>query len=96
MSDTGSEHRSGRGNQGSSEVSQAVVYAIADAEGVSPVQIHPPLATAIDTDALDRLVANMSSDPDAPDGMVRFSYNGYTVTVTEPGDVSVTRISQAT
>lgn len=89
------EHGSNAGSPERREVSQAVVHAVAAAEGVSPLEVHPPLATAIDTDALDRLVANMASAPDAPDGVVRFSYNGYAVTVTEHADVSVSRYDRA-
>lgn len=62
-------------------LSQAVIMAVADAEGVDPVDL-PPLAEAIDPDALDQL---LSGD----EGQVRFNYNGYGVTVDQRGVVDL-------
>lgn len=67
--------------------SQAVVDAVAEAEGVSPLELRP-LARAIDSDALDALVASMDGRPDGSAG-VEFAYGGYLVTVTGDGRVHV-------
>lgn len=75
-----------------SSASTAVVSAIADAEGISPLDVRPPLASVIDSDALDRLVASMTGWTDEPSGVVEFMYNGYVVSVTGNGVVSVNEI----
>lgn len=75
-----------------SSASTAVVSAIADAEGISPMDVRPPLASVIDPDALDRLVASMTGWTDEPSGVVEFMYNGYIVSVTGNGDISVSEI----
>ncbi|MFB6129826.1 MAG: HalOD1 output domain-containing protein [Salinigranum sp.] len=67
----------------STSPSIAVVEAVAAAAEVSPADVDPPLAAAIDPDALDRLFA-----PDT-DGRVTFPYAGHEVTVTSDGLVTV-------
>jgi hypothetical protein len=62
--------------------SQAVVEAVASAEGLDPLELPVPLYDAIDPDALDALFQD-----DDTDGRVEFSYYGYDVTVTDVGDV---------
>lgn len=82
--------RSTRSSVVDQSVTQAVVAAVADADGVSPVEVTPPLYEAIDPDALETVVASMTSGPDEPAGRVEFAYSGYEVVVTEDGEVSVT------
>ena len=53
-------------------------------EGVDPVDLTPPLYDAIDTDALDKLVATTSTSPQA-DLDVTFTYQGYNITVADGG-----------
>jgi hypothetical protein len=67
------------------ELSQAVVDAVADAEGVEPTEL-PPLFSAIDPDALDALF-QPASDETVVTGSVRFRYAGYDVNVNEDGSV---------
>ena len=67
---------------GGDEVSIDVVMAVAVAEDVAPTELSP-LATAIDPDALDALVASMD------EGTVTFSYSGYRVTVAADGQVDI-------
>ncbi|WP_424004915.1 HalOD1 output domain-containing protein (plasmid) [Haloarcula salina] len=66
------------------EPSEAVVEAVADAENVSPWELAPPLAYVVDPDALDSLFARPETD-----GVVRFRYCGYTVSVLASGAVDV-------
>lgn len=66
-----------RGREGESLVA-AVVTTVADAEGVSPLELDP-LATVLDAEALERLVT-----PDAGRVVVEFRYSGYDVTVESP------------
>lgn len=70
-------------------VSEAIVTEIADAKGVSPLDVSPPLYEAIDPDALEAVVASMQSQPTEPAGRLEFAYSGYDVTVTEEGGVSI-------
>lgn len=72
-------------------VTEAIVDAIADAEGVSPLDLEPPLAAAVDPDALEGLVESMGRSPGDEPGHVQFIYSGYTVTVAGGGDVAVQR-----
>ena len=71
-------------------VSEAVVRAVADAKGVSPLDVNPPLASVIDPDALENVVASMDDPASESANRVEFVYSGYTVTVTDD-DVSVAR-----
>jgi len=69
-------------------VSERVIQAIADREGVSPLDISPPLFDAIDPDALDRLYGNGRSGTS-----VAFEYSGYRVSVRPDGRVELTPLS---
>lgn len=71
------------GSSGTDELSTDVITAIADEEGVDPMDLEPPLYEVVDLDALEMLF-----DRDA-DGRFVFSYNGYDVTVTSGGEVSI-------
>lgn len=73
----------------STTVSEAVVNAVADEEGVSPIDVSPPLYAVVDPDALDELVSSMNRWSDEPRGGVVFSYAGYEVTVSGSGEVSL-------
>ncbi|MEM4781832.1 MAG: HalOD1 output domain-containing protein [Halalkalicoccus sp.] len=75
-----------------SSVSESIVVAVADEEGVSPME-GPPLYSAIDPDALDTFVDSLDGTRDEPRGTVTFAYGGYEVTVTGAGDISITKMS---
>lgn len=72
-----------------SSVSEAIVVAVADEKGVSPME-GPPLYSAIDPDALDTFIDSLNGTRDELMGTVTFAYGGYEVTVTGAGDISVT------
>lgn len=69
-------------------VSAAVVDAVAEAKGVSPTEVRPPLHRVVDADALNQL---FQSNRDAPgeEPRVSFCYAGYEVTVRGQGEVVV-------
>ncbi|UPV99123.1 hypothetical protein M0R88_11360 [Halorussus gelatinilyticus] len=73
---------------GTSTISQSVVEAVAEAEDVDPMELSPPLYEVIDPDALDQVFA-ASPTNGRMDGQVTFTYNGYEVTVSGDGYVSV-------
>lgn len=70
----------------SERLSEAVVRAVADAEGVDPIDLDTPLYEAIDPDALDRL---FESQKGRPTGRLTFSYRGYDVCVTADGQLTL-------
>lgn len=78
------------GSSDDENVSEAVITAVADAKGVSPMDVTPPLYDVVDPDALEAIVASMTRGPDESAGRVEFSYGGYAITVTCEGQVSVT------
>lgn len=63
-------------------LSNAVVQAVADADGVDETELEKPLADVIDPDALDRLFRDST-------GSLSFRYLGYTVNVDHSGTVDV-------
>lgn len=65
-------------------VSRAIVEAIADKEGLDPVELTPPLYEVIDPDALERIFADTSTV-----GSVTFTYENYEVTVRSDDHISV-------
>lgn len=77
---------------GSPLPSRAVIEAVAAAEGVDPTDIEPPqyepLYTVIDPEALDELFWPHGSTQRGT-GVVHFTYEGYDVTVSSDGSVSV-------
>lgn len=73
-----------RVGDGAAPLTMDVVAAIAEHEGVDPMDLDPPLFEVVDPDALDNLFNEAASN-----GRVTFSYNGAAVTVTSEGDVRV-------
>lgn len=77
--------------------SQAVVEALADAEGVSPAELSPPeyepLHTVIDVEALDSLFESRVDGRPRSDGSVSFQYCGYTVRVDAEGEVTLEEVA---
>jgi hypothetical protein len=66
-----------------------VVEVVADAEGIDPTELEPPLYESIDPTALDDLF-DASTDPIAArDACLRFDYCGYDVTVRSNGAVDL-------
>ena len=74
-------------------VSFEVIAAIADAEGVDPMDIEPPeydaLYDVINPEALDALFAPREDGTPRGTGRVEFPFCGYQVVVTSDGEVDV-------
>ena len=79
--------KSGTGLQ--SHPSTAVIEAIAEYEGLDPVELEPPLFEVIDPDALDALVGNEESGQAQSDIAVQFTYNQCRVKVSSDGSIEV-------
>lgn len=73
------------------EPTQRIVQAIADAEGVEPVDLDPPLFDVLDGDLLNALVSSNETNADDPSLEMTFEYLGYTVYVAAGGTVSVSK-----
>jgi len=73
---------------GQTPISLAVVEAVAAAEGVDPLDLPVPLATVVDTDALDALFRGKS-------GRVSFDYFGYRISVDSDRTVAVAPATEA-
>lgn len=76
--------------------SQAIVEAVASAEGVDVVDLRPPayepLYSAIDPEALD-LMFDHSAESSRSDIRVSFTYEGYDILVYDGGRVDVSEAS---
>jgi len=72
-------------------LSFAVITAVADREGIDPVDLEPPeydtLYSVVNPEALDSLFAPVQDTRTA--GRVEFPFCGYDVVVTSDGDVEL-------
>lgn len=69
-------------------LSERVIYELATAQNVKPIEMDWPLNDSVDPDALDALFApRHDGTPRAGSGSVEFSSNGYRVVVRKNGDV---------
>jgi hypothetical protein len=69
-------------------VSESVVEAVAEAEGVAPSDLRTALYGAVDPDALEQLFAPRPT-VERLEGCLTFRYHGYEVTVRSGGSVTV-------
>ncbi|WP_306057355.1 HalOD1 output domain-containing protein [Natronococcus wangiae] len=63
---------------------EAIVDQVAELEDASPIELEPPLYSAIDTEALDRLFRSVDGR-----GCVVFEWLGYEITAYQSGQVTV-------
>jgi len=71
------------------DTTQRIVEAVADSEGVEPVDLDPPLFDVLDGDLLNALVQS-NERSDATDSLeLSFTYHGYHVYVEAGGTVTV-------
>lgn len=70
-------------------IAEAVVTAVAEAEGVEPSALERPLTAVVDPDALEALFAPTADGRSRADGRVAFTYCGHRVVVDGAGDVDV-------
>lgn len=72
-----------------------IVSSVAEAKGVSPGELDPPLYDAVDPDALERLFETGGPPGEPPSVVVRFTYCGFDVRVTA-STVSVSEAVEST
>ncbi|MXV64284.1 hypothetical protein GS429_19880 [Natronorubrum sp. JWXQ-INN-674] len=72
-------------------VSFDIIAAVAEQEGVDPIDIEPPeyeaLYNAINPEALDALFAPRENGSSRSNGRVEFTFSGYQIVVTGDGEV---------
>ncbi|ADD07241.1 uncharacterized protein Nmag_3699 (plasmid) [Natrialba magadii ATCC 43099] len=71
----------------SEQVSHRVVETVAEADGIDPTEVKPPLYNVVDPTALNRLFDDLSTH--SRHGHVSFPYRDYTVTVHSSGRVEL-------
>ncbi|WP_254861978.1 HalOD1 output domain-containing protein [Halovivax gelatinilyticus] len=69
---------------GESSVTQTVVESVAEAEGIDPLELSPPLYDVVDTEALETLFADKKGL-----GKIIFNYKTFEVSVFSDGYVSI-------
>ncbi|WP_324760883.1 HalOD1 output domain-containing protein [Haloarcula sp. GH36] len=62
-----------------------IVDAVAEAEGVEPVALDPPLAKIVDPDALETLIEDSATS----NLEIQFAYRGHDIVVDDSGRVQV-------
>ena len=76
-----------------SSISFQVITAVADREGIDPVELEPPeydaLYDVVNPEALDSLFASRENGTDRASGRVEFTFCGYDVVVTGDGEVEL-------
>lgn len=72
-----------------SKPSLRVLEAIADAEGVSPTALEPPLNDVVDPASLDRLFEPTATGDSTQGRQVSFRYREYDVTISSNGTVEL-------
>lgn len=78
--------------QNSESITLEIVQKVAQSKGVDPIDLHPPLHTTIDTEALNNLFKSTKNGQ--REGTVRFEYNGHVVQVEADGTVEVENDTQ--
>ncbi len=62
-----------------------IIDAVAEAEGVEPVALDPPLAEFVDPDALETLIEDSATSTLE----IQFAYRGHDIVVDDSGRVQV-------
>ncbi len=79
---------------GGESLSLKVVTAVAEREGIDPMELEPPeyeaLYDVVNPEALDSLFAPRQNGTGRASGRVEFTFCGYDVVVTSDGDVTLT------
>ena len=83
---------------GTGELTTAIIYAIATAEGVAPIEVKsPPLYDSVDVPAIENAFFGQETNGEARQGVgtVEFPYDDYLVKVTSEGWIHIYEPSDA-
>lgn len=75
------EQRALKEQRGGESVTGRVVREVAEREGVDPIELTPPLNTAVDTDALESMFSDSVSGKRREGIRIEFDYCGYDIVV---------------
>ena len=78
-----------RRRHSSETTSDTVIRKIATADGIDPVELHPPLHDVIDPDALNAIFTPRPDGTPRTAGQVTFRWDQYHVTVHSDGEIRV-------
>lgn len=73
----------------SRQVSTQIIEAVADCEGVDPLDLQPPLYEVVDPEALEALFGSTVAGTERR-GRIEFTYAGYRITVAVAGERTIT------
>ncbi|WP_247003989.1 HalOD1 output domain-containing protein [Halosolutus gelatinilyticus] len=80
-------------------LSYKVIAAIAEREGIDPIDLEPPeydaLYDAVNPEALDSLFAPRENGASRSTGRVEFPFCGYHVAVTDSGEVELAELERS-
>jgi len=76
----------------SNSVSWAIIETVAEAEGVDPIELEPPLYEKIDPDALNQLLQPTTARKSTSVDCLTFTYSGYEVTVYSDNRVTIQKL----
>ncbi|MFB6202448.1 MAG: HalOD1 output domain-containing protein [Halorhabdus sp.] len=66
-----------------------IVHRVADKEDVHPTELDCTLGDVVDPEALDQLLESLEENGQDSVGVLRFGFCGYTVRVSEAGDIDL-------
>lgn len=75
--------------QSNEKPSQTVVELVANLEGTNPVELNPPLYSAVDPETLDALFHSSRNNESQTPNYVCFTYLGHEIRVSDDGEVSL-------
>lgn len=76
----------------SKSVSEAVIEAVAEEEGLDPLKLDPPLGAELNPDALDQLFRSNATGTAPSVEQVTLTYYGYEVTAYTDGRIITQKI----
>lgn len=75
--------------QSAESITTKVVERLSMVEGVDPLELHPPLQSVVDLDAVEDLFSPGADDQPKGEVCISFVYNGHHVTIDGGDEVDV-------
>jgi len=82
-------HRVYHRADGDATLTESVIGALAEVEGVDPLELSAPLHDSIDPDALNQIFAPRYDGTPRMGGTIEFANSGHRVVVTSDGEITV-------
>lgn len=81
--------KGGLSSRPTESITTRVVKKLSMVEGVDPLELHPPLQSVVDIDAVEDLFSTGASDQQKGEIRVSFAWDGYHVTIDGGEEVDV-------